>query len=194
MILNCRKNIGDFKYVDRISRNCGTFVFFTTDIDEMANNVKNLKNKHSTGHDGLSNMMVELCAPVIIKLMVVCFNEKFIKETFPDVCKIAKVIALFKKGSHIDFNNYRPISLLSTISKVFGKLIYRRNILQKFKILCPEQFGSRLKHSCIHAITRITECLRTFLEKKYYGMALFLDFEKAFDTVDHDTFIIKLDF
>ena len=70
--------------------------------------IENLKNKHSTGHDGLSNMMVKLYAPVIMKLMVVCFNEVLIKETFPDICKIAKVIALFKSGSDIDFNNYRP--------------------------------------------------------------------------------------
>ena len=70
--------------------------------------------------------MVILCAPVIMKLMVVCFNEKFIKETFPDICKIATIIALFKSGSDIDFNDCRPISLFSTFSKVFEKLIYRR--------------------------------------------------------------------
>ena len=94
----------------------------------MAKAVKKVKSKHSTGHDWLSNMMVRVCAPVIMKLMVVCFNEMFIEETFPDICKIAKVIALFKSRSGIDFNNYRPISLLSTISKVFEKLIYRRMI------------------------------------------------------------------
>ena len=183
------KKIGDFKYVDRISRNCETFVFFPTDIDEMATVIKNLKNKHSSGHDGLSNMMVKLCVPVIMKLMVVCFNEMFIEETFPDICKIAKVIVLFKSGSDIDFNNYR------TISKVFEKLIHRRMIkfLQKFKIICPEQFGFRPQHSCVHAITRITEYMRIVLEQKDYGMTLFLDFKKAFDTVDHDILIINLE-
>ena len=92
-----------------------------------------LKNKHSTGHDGLSNMMVKFCAPVIMKLLVVCLNEMFIKETFPDICKIAKVIALFKSGSDIDFNNYRPISLLSPIINVFEKLIYRRKFFTEIQ-------------------------------------------------------------
>ena len=126
--LNFQKKFGDFKYVDRISRNCATFVSFPTDFDEMAKVIKNLKNKHSTGHDGFSNMMVKLCAPVIMKLMVVCFNEMFIKETFPDISKFAKVIDLFKSGSDIDFDNYRPFSFLSTISKVFEKPIYRTMI------------------------------------------------------------------
>ena len=154
--------------------------FFPTDIDEMTNNIKNLKNKHSTGHDGLSNMMVGLCAPVIMKLMIVCFNKMFSEETFPDICKNAKVIALVKTGSAIDFNNYRPISLLSPISKVFEKLIYRRmiNFFRKFKTLCPEQFEFRPKHSCVHAITQKAEYLRTVLEKKDYEMTLFLDFKK----------------
>ena len=159
MDLNFRKKIGDFKFFARISRNCEIFVFFPTDTDEMANVIKKLKNKHSTGHDGFSNMVVELCAPVIMKLMVVCYNEMFIKETFPDSCKNARVIALFKSGIVIDFNNCRPITVLSTISKVFEKLIYRRTIkiLQKFKIVCHKQVGFRPKHSCVHAITRITE-------------------------------------
>ena len=76
------------------------------------------------GHDGLSNKMVKLCAPVIMKLMVVCFNEMFTEETFPDICKIAKVIALFKSGSDIDFTNHRSISLLSTISEIFEKNLF----------------------------------------------------------------------
>ena len=109
-------------------------------------------NKNSTGHDGLSNVMIKLCAPVIMKLLVVCFNELFDSESFPDDCKIAKVIALFKSGSEIDFGIYRPISILSTISKVFEKLIYRRMVkfLQKYKILCPEQFGFRKKNNPVY--------------------------------------------
>ena len=91
------KKIGDCKNIDKISCNCEIFVFFPTDIHEMAKSIKNLKNKHLIGHDGLSNMMVKLCAPVIMKLMVDCFKETFITETFPDICKIDQVIVLFKK-------------------------------------------------------------------------------------------------
>ena len=161
----------------------------------MAKIIQNLINKKSTGHDGLSNVMIKLCAPVIMKLLVVCFNEIFDSESFTDDCKIAKVIALFKSGREIDFGNYRPISLLSTLSKLFAKLFYRRMVkfLQKCKILCPEQFGFRQKHSCVEAISRIVEYMRSVLERRDSGIALFLDFKKAFDTVDHDILIIKLE-
>ena len=83
----------------------------------MAKVIKNLMNKSSTGHDGLSNVLIKFCSPVIMKLLVVCFFEMFDSESLPDDCKIAKVIALFKSGSEIDFGNHRPISLLSTICK-----------------------------------------------------------------------------
>ena len=139
--------------------------------------------------------MIKLCAPVVMKLLVVCFNEMFDSESFPDKCKIAKLIALFKSASETDFYNYRPFSLLSAISKIFEKLIYRRMVkfLQKYKILCPEKFGFRQKHSCVQAISRIVEYMRSVLERRDSGMALFLDFKKAFDTVDHDILIIKLE-
>ena len=139
--------------------------------------------------------MVNLSAPVLIKLMVVCFNEMFIEQTLPDFCKIAKVTALFKGESDIDFNIYRPISFFPTITKVFKKIIYRPMIkfLQKFKKLCPEQFGFRPKHSCVHASTRITEHMRTVLEQKDYGLSFFLDFKKTFVTVDQDILLIKLE-
>ena len=90
------KNFVEFKDNNKISRNSNTFVFFPTDVDEMTKVIKNLMNKNSTGHDGLSNLMIKLCAPVIMKLLVVCFNEMFDSESFPDDCKIAKVTVCSK--------------------------------------------------------------------------------------------------
>ena len=84
------KNFVEFKYNDKISRNSDTFVFFPTDVDEMAKVIKNLINKNSTGHDGLCSVMIKLCAPVIMKLLVVCFNDMFDSESFPDEVKWRK--------------------------------------------------------------------------------------------------------
>ena len=67
------------------------------------------------------------------------------------------------------------------------------NFLQKYKGLCPEQFGFRQKHSCVQAISRIVEYMRSVLEQRDSGMAYFLDFKKAFDTVDHAILIIELE-
>ena len=115
-------------------------------------------------------------------------------ETFPDSFKIAKILGLHKEGSWDIPNNYRPISLLTSFSKIFEKLLYKRmmSFATKFKIISTKQFGFQKNHSCVHAITKITEYIRKSIERKQYGFAIFVDLKKAFDTVNHDILFEKL--
>ncbi len=109
--------------------------------------------------------------------------------------KTAKTIPIYKlKGSKLDTGNYRPISLLSNINKILEKLMYNRvyQFLDEKKCFYKLQFGFRNKHSTAHALISITEQIRTALDSGNFACGIFIDFQKAFDTVNHSILIEKL--
>ena len=127
-------------------------------------------------------------------------NISFSTGIHPDRLKIAKVIPIYKKGSKLMTSNYRPISLLSNINKVFEKLIFSRvyKFLNKYDYLYELQFGFRAKHSTDYALINISEQIgklwmsNQVLTTKKYACGVFVDLQKAFDTVNHDILLKKL--
>ena len=115
---------------------------------EITDIVSNLNNKKSSGFDNINTVILKGIIAVIVDPLVHIFNLSFLNGEVPNVMKIAKVIPLFKKGDNQDVNNYRPISLLSSLSKVLEKLIHKRTIsfLKDQNILYDFQFGFRDKH------------------------------------------------
>ena len=114
---------------------------------------------------------------------------------FPESMKLAEVIPLYK-GKCMDLvENYRPISLLITISKVLEKIIYTRvyNYIEKHKILFNSQYGFRSKHSCEQALIELRGELIQAKENKLKSAALFLDLSKAFNTLNHEVLLSKLE-
>lgn len=114
---------------------------------------------------------------------------------FPDLLKRAKVIPLHKSGSRSQITNYRPISLLSCFSKIFEKVMHKRltSFLEQNKILFQSQYGFRALHSCEHALLEAQNCLNLALDKKQIAVLLLIDFSKAFDMVDHNILLHKLE-
>ena len=110
--------------------------------------------------------------------------------------KLAKVVPVYKKGEKRDCNNYRPISLVPNLSKIFEKLVYQKLalFLEKNKQLYQFQFGFRSKHSASHPLTSLTEKIPAALDKNLFACGVFIDLRKAFDTVNHNILISKLEY
>ena len=118
----------------------------------------------------------------------------FITGQFPTKGREAHIIPSYKKGDKSECSNYRPISLLPNISKIIEKAMYTRiyNFLEKYNCLYKKQFGFRNSHSTNHALISITEKIRESLDNNEYSCGVFLDFQKAFDTVNHNILLKKL--
>ena len=112
----------------------------------------------------------------------------------PSVLKIAKVVPVFKKDSKLDYSNYHPISLLSNIEKILEKIMYKRlyTFLDNKNIIYDLPFGFRQQYSPSHALINITENIRKDLDDENIGCGVFVDLQKAFDTVDHQILLAKL--
>ena len=157
--------------------------------------LRKLNVSKSSGIDSLGPRILKLAAPVIAKPIAHLINKSIEEGIFPNDLKIAKITPIFKKGERSDPGNYRPISILPTLSKIIEKHIASqlRTFLQNFDLLQKEQSGFREHHSCQTALTKLTDMWLKDIDNGNFTGTSFVDFTKAFDLVDHKLLIQKLE-
>ena len=165
--------------------------------NEVISIIRNLISKKSCGLDGISTVILKYIAEAVASLLTRIINKSFHYGTVPSALKLSRVIPVFKSGNKDDLINYRPISLLPVISKVFEKLVYIRMISfvdknNKNKIISSSQFGFRRNHSTNHAIIHLSDLISNNLDNSLKVAGIFLDISKAFDFLDHDILLQKL--
>ena len=150
--------------------------------------VERLNKNKSPGPDGISNRILSLSIEHIKKPLTYLINLSMSKGVFPEQLKVAKVIPLFKKGDSFLCTNYRPISLLSCFHKLFEKFMKIRleNYLDNNNILYKHQYGFRKTYSTNLALIEAVDKIYSNLNDGLYGIGIYLDLQKAFDTVNHD--------
>ena len=157
--------------------------------------IASLKNIKSCEYDNISSFFVTVSAEILANPLSYLFNLAFQFGMFPLCLKTAKAIPIFKNGDKSDISNYRPISILSTSSKILEKLICvrARQFLQKHSILSPTQYGFRPMLSTSDATPDLLTSTYDNINNHQYTALLFLDLKKAFYTVNHEILINKMD-
>lgn len=163
-------------------------------VQEIRDVISTMPNKKSSGPDGVPISVVKSCLEIIIEPLCYIFNLSIRTSTFPDKWKTASIIPIFKQGSHELIENFRPITLVSSFSKILEKIIHNRitKFLDSHKILSSRQHGFRSNYSTNTATYDLLQFIYEGLDKNKFVLGLFFDFTKAFDCVIPDSLIDKL--
>ena len=181
------------KYLLNNINNQPEFLIANISKEEVMDIINQLENK-TTGPQSIPVNLLKLIADIIIEPLCAIIRNSFSSGIFPDALKISKVIPIHKGESAEELNNYRPISLLSIFDKIIEKLMHKRlyNFLNLHDTLFINQFGFRKNNSTSFALIQITEKIKETIDNKKYGCGIFIDLRKAFDTVNHEILLKKL--
>jgi len=162
--------------------------------DEIVRIIHNFPNNKAPGSDNINTKILKEIIDNIMLPLIHIYNLSFKTGIVPDLLKVAKVIPIYKKGEKHLPGNYRPISLLSIFDKILEKLMYRRlsNFLEKNNILYGYQFGFRKNYSTSQAVMEVLDNIYQHCDNHEITVGIYLDLQKAFDTVNHSILLQKM--
>ena len=183
------------RFTHVVNRSLPDFKFKMVDESFTSNALRQLKTSKASGLDGISPRLLKDAAEVISKPLTQIINASLSQETVPHEWKHARVTPLFKKGVSTDMDNYRPISVLPVVSKLLERAVHHQlySFCNEHKLLTPFQCGFRSNHSTEFAAVAFSDFVRRGMDQGLLTGAVFIDLRKAFDSVDHDLLLNKLE-
>ena len=198
IILNDKSQENDLghlkKYIDSIDFK-SSFMLGPMTTSDVSKSLWALKQSCTRDLDGLDRRILKLACPVIVETLTYLYNLCIDKNCFPSKFKQAKVVPIYKSGDTADPSNYRPISILSFLSKPLEKHIYKSlyAYLNNNSLIHENQSGFRQNHSCHTALIQLVDNLLTNINLNEFTGILFVDFAKAFDVIAHSLLLRKLE-
>ena len=182
------------KYLGEINENSPKFNFKQVDARYVKKAVMGSKNSKSPGPDKIPTKLLKYAVEYICQPLAMIFNASLEKGIFPDMWKLARITPIYKSGQKSDLSNYRPISVLSVLSRLLEKLAHDQlyDFCRTNDSFSKNQFAFWKLHRTITSTLNIMETWYKNIDERKLNASVFLDLKKAFDTVDHDILLSKL--
>ena len=169
------------------------FSFFKVSVSEIDSEIKGLKPNIACSLLGIQAKFLKQVVDIIVEPLMNIWNREIIEnQKFPCKLKLANITPIFKKFESVLEKNYRPVSILPIVSKVFERIMQGQMKTYINKYLSPFLCGYRKGYNAQYALTAMIEKWKESLDKKGNAGAILMDLSKAFDTINHELLVAKL--
>ena len=184
----------DFDYKKLHNHNCQPFKFENENEKDIEKIIDNIKKEVATGPDGIPSKIIKqtkvIIGPYITKIINICYETKL----FPDILKKAIIKPIHKKDDKNDISNYRPISILTVISKIFERAALNQLLkyFEKYSLISDLQHAYQKNRGTVTCLFELLNDIYELIDEKYKVALISLDLSKAFDTINHSLLLKKL--